>query len=141
VFSIARHAWRRKRYLNVLNDAFVPKVSSGSVSCCGKGIGRNVEERAVATVGDVQGSHGDYASSAIRPKSDCLENVHRVWSRRYRAPVSPALLLTAPMPEDSYGCLLEKRQECFGDAQIALVAGVQALGHASVPNQGRQSLS
>jgi hypothetical protein len=141
VFSIARHAWRRKRYLNILDDAFVPKVSSSSVSCCRKGIGRDVEERAVATVGDIQGSHRDYASSAIRPESDCPRNIHRVWSRRYRAPVSPALLLTAPMPEDSCECLLEKRQACFGEAQVALVAGVQALGHASVPNQGRQPLS
>lgn len=44
-------------YLNVLDDALVPKVSSGTVSCCGESIGCDVEKRAIATVGDVEGSH------------------------------------------------------------------------------------
>jgi hypothetical protein len=93
-------------YLDVVNHAIVAKFAPGAVSGRGKGIRRDVQQRAVAGVGDVERGNRDWRMLAHDGGRDEARAgaVHRVWSRRYRASSSPALLLTAPIPESSGGC-------------------------------------
>lgn len=46
-------------YLDVLDYAVVAKVAARSVARGGEGIGGNVQQRAVAAIGDVERSHRD----------------------------------------------------------------------------------
>lgn len=90
-------------YLDVLDDTVVAKVAARRVARGGEGIGSNVQQRAVAAIGDVERSHRDWgrlAGAWVAQQDDKrreAKDIHLVWSRRYRAPASPALLWTAPM--------------------------------------------
>jgi len=77
--------------LDVLDDAVVAKVAPGSIAGGGEGIGRDVEKRAVAGIGDVERGHRDWGVVlAERGRGNgrggqgtgASRSLHRVWSRR-----------------------------------------------------------
>lgn len=90
--------------LDELDQAFVGRVALGGIAGGGEGIRGDVEEGAVAAGGDVEGCDRDYlwsAWGAWSARAGGLGGLHRVWSRRYRAPPSSAVLCTAPIPTGS----------------------------------------
>ena len=90
-----------ERHLDVLDDTIVAKVPPGAIARRGEGVGGNVQQRAVARIRNVDRGHRDcrrLAGAQAGLRKTVAGRLHRVWSRRYSAPASPALLLTAPMP-------------------------------------------
>jgi hypothetical protein len=104
---MASHIGCLKPYLNVLDNALVAEFPFRTIPRRRERIGRDVQERAIAGIGDVQRSNRNLRTSALESHVTQRGYIHRVWSRRYKAPFSPALLLTAPMPEDAAGACRE----------------------------------
>jgi hypothetical protein len=138
VFSMASHTGApetERPYLDVVNHTFVAKVSPCAIASCGKGIGRDIQERATAGIADVECSNRDWRRVSMRHTGAAKGGswaIHRVWSRRYRASFSPALLLTAPMPKDSGGCRARASWcRALGIAHVALRGDLD--GRCSMP--------
>jgi hypothetical protein len=69
VFSMASHTGApetERPYLDVVNHTFVAKVSPCAIASCGKGIGRDIQERATAGIADVECSNRDWRRVSMR---------------------------------------------------------------------------
>jgi hypothetical protein len=81
--ALLGQVWGVETHLDVLDHTLVPELAPCDVSCCGEGIRRDVQQRAIAVVGDVQRRNRDCSWLAMRPGMCCTrEGIAHIASGR-----------------------------------------------------------